>query len=353
MEKVIIDIRNSLVNLVNLSKQKYNDNKTELNKVTYETQNKIYNELLKISSVKEMIAFSNALIFISKKMQNSYLELVNKYQSEKDEQKKKELFSQIEIQVSIINAYNESINLINNHLNRHLSGVKTNSNMNNSNEIIDMLVEYISLDPNSSEATELNAKIFNLRDERQMFIEGLIAHKTGKYIFEIESLELRCARLKNVNDIEGEYKEEEFIKLFDENVQIVNEFGFIKEVNEKDVALYNQALRNVKNLLLSLGYDEVFIDEFIMNIIRFNLDGNYQMFENLNGLGFSKKNYITALNNLKFTINDIKKKVKELGRIKVSNKLETFDDLMNRINNIYKEIDNEYKRSLGGESVLR
>ena len=240
MEKVIIDIRNSLVNLVNLSKQKYNDNKTELNKVTYETQNKIYNELLKISSVKEMIAFSNALIFISKKMQNSYLELVNKYQSEKDEQKKKELFSQIEIQVSIINAYNESINLIN-----------------------------------------------NLRDERQMFIEGLIAHKTGKYIFEIESLELRCARLKNVNDIEGEYKEEEFIKLFYENVQIVNEFGFIKEVNEKDVALYNQALRNVKNLLLSLGYDEVFIDEFIMNIIRFNLDGNYQMFENLNGLGFS------------------------------------------------------------------
>ena len=355
MEELIIDVRNSVSKLVDLSKQKYVDEKTELNRITYETQNKIYNELKKIESLGQMVRFSNALIALSNRLQKEYLQEKTKFEREKDESIRNKLYSKILIQVYMINAYNETIKLINNHLNKYYGNNKSAEapKINNSKEIIDLLIKQKSLDPSSKEAQELEITIYNKRVERQVQIESLISSKAGKYIFEIESLELRCSLLKNIKDIDGEYKPDKYIDLFEENIKIINEYEFKKEKTNDDVLSYNQAIRNVKNLLLSLGLAESFVNEFIMDLIKFNLSGDYHEFELHNGLGYSRKNYISKINEIKEKIKSIKGNVIRKGKIKVSNRLETYDELIKQINNTYEDINKEYVESLGGISVHR
>ena len=105
-------------------------------------------------------------------------------------------------------------------------------------------------------------------------------------------------------------------------------------------------------MLLALDLNEEFINSFIMDIIRYNMDKDYHKFSLYNGLSLSKRNYLTKLDELNEKIDSIKSMANRKAKINVVNKLETYDELMKQIGLIYDKIKEESK-VLGGSSVYR
>lgn len=377
----------------------YLANKTvEKYKIKYLTIYSIYYEVDELKDENSIRSYIHNLFNMSKTLKVEYDKLYFKFSNETNPTLKASYLTMLNECAAKLNAYNESYNIINRHLNKKAPSKKeepkkdqpkkelvkkevkpkeeqlTNDDTAISNKIIELLTECNELDKNTSEAKKKLTEVYKLRVDRENKFKRLYGDKYRVFVSEIESYENMASMLPSERFKPRELDSNNYILELRTAINAINEYFFIpnlqiKKYYKKDnnvsdglndnrnLKKYNNFLRKYHVLITSLfnsrevsfNVDGVSVstEDLLAYLGTCNLDGDFSVYKSkFNGsmIGVeetNKKKYLETLTFLNKCINSLCELVRskfKTEKITIIDKEITKQDIIKKRDNKLKEI---------------
>lgn len=289
-------IKDELFKLMNIEKNKYYSSKVqkEINrsKESYAIYREYYLLIVKDDSFSSIYNLREKIANLSNEYEEKYNELLNQYKELKDPDDIKNLASIINPYVYKIDALNTVYNIINKKIETENKDV-----IDFSNSIVDLIIKF-DKEKDSSKKEEIMSEIYRLKDERRTILLSNYSDNILDKISALESVEFRIARSSNdVVEPYKIDKTKYFISLRD-TIKAINDYYFIdyknspyfKKGEQTDFThRFNLYIRKYHSYIKSLfknSYQMIEIEEGkistddLLNYLSiYNIDNNYELFK--------------------------------------------------------------------------
>ena len=346
----------------------------------YITIGEIYKKLLTKNNENDIRAYLSEILKTSKELEGTYRDLYTKYKSNQISVSAKSL-NELAYK---INAYVESIKLINKHLPKQKAVEVSPTNIDKktsdesialSDEIIALLDKQNNLDINSKEAKDISKKVFDLIEGRKDRYIKLLGPTCIKELNELESLEIRISKSNNRKMLPLELNKSNYAAYLMNCINAVNEYCFVDYLDVKDYFKNDNNISDEKNkerfglkfqayyrrfnciihsifnctpIEFEVDGEMINSDDLLSYLSIYNLKGGFDVFKsknnklNIGNNNINKKDYdesVEYINKcIKALLDLCKKNVKD--KIVVSDITPSRDDLIELRNKKLTQINN-------------